>query len=108
MTVTLALLSAHLLADFPLQTDGMAAEKFDSLFMRVYHCSVHWMLTGLFLALVIGPQTAAIATVLVTASHFIIDTRRWAEPKDGFELYPIAVDQSLHITSLFLVSVVVL
>jgi len=26
---------------------------------------------------------------------------------DGFELYPIAVDQSLHITSLFLVSVVI-
>lgn len=108
MSVALALLSAHLLADFPLQTDEMAAQKLDSVFMRVYHCSVHWMVTGLFLMVTMSDyQSIAIGVVLVTVAHFIIDTRRWAEPKDGFEAYPIAVDQSLHITSLFLVAVVI-
>jgi len=104
MSVALALLSAHLLADFPLQTDKIAANKLDNANVRSIHVMIHMLMTLLFVGLAVGPSAAITATFFVAIFHFVIDSRRWAKPKDGFELYPIAVDQSLHITSLFLVS----
>jgi len=104
MSVALALLSAHLLADFPLQSDQMAQGKFDSAETRLQHVGVHWIVTGLFLALVVSPQKAAIGLFSVSIAHFVIDSRRWNIQDGQFDLYPIVEDQSLHITSLFFVS----
>ena len=108
MSVALALLSAHLLADFPLQTDDMAADKLNCSIVRTAHVGVHSVLTLVCLALIVPVPVASTTALAVSAMHWLIDTRRWAKPKDGFELYPIAVDQSLHIASLFVVSVVLL
>jgi len=105
MSVSLALLSAHLLADFPLQTDHMAANKLDDWMVRLAHAAVHVMVTNAFLFLL--TPYAIIYALMIGVIHFIIDSKRLAEPKDNFELYPIAVDQSLHITSLFFISLII-
>ena len=94
-------LVAHLAGDFILQTDEMAAGKFDSWRVRAEHVTAYSAPFILVLA-------AADVTLLVTvglyvylwASHFLIDTKRWAESKPGFEAYPIAVDQTLHLLTL--------
>jgi len=106
--IGLALLSAHLLADFPYQTDRMADKKMDDHFVRFTHAWVHGMITFLFTALVIEPMSALYISMLVLGAHWIIDSRRWVEPKDDFELYPVVVDQTMHVTSLFLIAVLVL
>jgi len=107
---SLAILAAHLAADFPLQTDRMAAEKFDNHMVRLSHVAVHGI--TLFAAVVLATD-ASLETALGFASlgmlaHDQIDMRRWAEPKDGFEAYPVWVDQSLHVISLAALQVVVL
>lgn len=102
MSITLALLTAHVLADFPLQSDRMARAKFDDRDIRAGHVLVHWTLTYLLLLPFVGHLTAAGAAAVIAVLHFAIDSRRWAEPKEGFEIYPVAVDQALHIASLYL------
>lgn len=96
--VGLALLAAHMLADFPLQSDEMARNKLDDVFVRAIHSGVHGVASALMLTPFWGvSQATIVAAWVVVISHFIIDSRRWAEPKEGFEDYPIWVDQSLHI-----------
>ena len=105
-TLAFALLTAHALADFPLQTDNMAANKFDDAIVRGLHAWVHMLAVAVVLV-PIWPGHAAVgmAALSVFVGHFLIDTRRWAEPKDGFKAYPIAVDQSLHLAWIFAVAV---
>jgi len=94
-------LAGHMAADFPLQTDGMAANKFDSWLVRATHVAVHvaamvptvlasdwsWRQRGTFL-------------VTLAATHYTIDSRRWAEPTDEFPTFSIWYDQALHIVTL--------
>lgn len=102
--VGLALLASHALADFPLQTDRMAARKLDNRRVRAKHAGVHVAVTGAFLSVFAPFPVAALAGLAAGCLHFGVDSRRWAEPAGGSEAYPIAVDQSLHIASLFLVA----
>lgn len=106
----LALLAAHALADFPLQTDRMAAEKFNDAEARFGHAWIHLWVTCIVLWATpgISAQTALPAAVAVAVLHYAIDSRRWADPKPDFEAYPLAVDQTLHLVSLWVVSVVIL
>ena len=106
--IGLALLSAHLLADFPFQSDEMADKKIEDHFVRFVHAGFHGMITFLFTALIIEPMSAFYISMLVLGAHWIIDSRRWVEPKEDFELYPVVVDQTMHVTSLFLIAVLVL
>lgn len=107
--VSLLYLAAHLLADFPLQTDAMASEKFDDSEVRMQHCTVHLLLYGLAgLLLGFGPILTTAIAVSIATLHFVIDSRRWVAPKDGFEDYPVWVDQSLHLASIALVLVLLL
>ena len=106
--IGLALLSAHLLADFPFQSDEIADKKMDDHFVRFTHAGVHAWFTFLFAVLVVEPPSALYISMLVLGAHWIIDSRRWVEPKEDFELYPVVVDQTMHVTSLFLIAVLVL
>ncbi|WP_226043458.1 DUF3307 domain-containing protein [Natrinema sp. DC36] len=91
----LAFLAAHAAGDFPLQSDWMAAEKFDSRLARAAHVTVY---TAAFLPPVIGAgwsrrRTAAFLAIL-WASHFVVDSRRWNDA------VPIWYDQALHLIAL--------
>jgi len=97
----IVLLACHLLADFPLQTDWMASEKFDDVRALLAHLGVHILVTMPSMVVLYGAD-GALATLFVVGVHGAIDTRRWADPKEGFEAYPIWVDQSLHVASIAL------
>ncbi|WP_222912733.1 DUF3307 domain-containing protein [Natrinema sp. SYSU A 869] len=91
----LAFLAAHAAGDFPLQTDWMAAEKFDSRLARATHVTVY---TAAFLPVVRRTgwpwrRTAALLALLWT-SHFVVDSRRWNDT------VPIWYDQALHLIAL--------
>lgn len=90
-------LASHAAGDFPLQTDEMAAEKFDNPRVRAEHVSVY---TASFLPFTLAAgfthrQKAVFLTVL-WGSHFVIDSRRWNDS------VPIWFDQALHVISLAL------
>jgi len=108
MSVTLALLSAHLLADFPLQTDDMAANKLNDWRYRTFHVIAHVYLTAAFLLFVASLKATLAACLVIGVFHWVIDSRQWFEDGGLFDLYGLAVDQSLHVASLFVVSVVFL
>lgn len=91
----LAFLAAHAAGDFPLQSDWMAAEKFDSRLARAVHVTVY---TAAFLPVVCrvgwSRRRAAVFLALLWGSHFIIDSRRWNAA------VPIWYDQALHLIAL--------
>jgi len=95
--ISLYIIAAHLTGDFILQTDKMAQKKFDSHTWRTIHVIVYTMT---FVPVVLVTSLPWLFLLAVAIPHWIIDTRRWAEPKDDFESYPIVVDQTLHIVSL--------
>lgn len=99
--IAVVLLALHLLGDFPLQTDWMAANKFDHGPAFLAHLWVHLTLYAVILIMIYGSRAGFIA-MFVAGCHAVIDWRRWAEPKDGFEDYPIWVDQSLHVSTIAL------
>jgi hypothetical protein len=93
---------AHMMADFPLQTDKMATEKFENSVVRFDHATVHYIVTFIFGALFTQLSMMLVfhISVWIAIAHFCIDTRRWGEQKEGFESYPIWVDQTLHLTAI--------
>lgn len=95
MTATLFALACHFAGDFPLQSNHMAAEKFDDRGVRAKHCAVY---TLAFLPFVLsmgwGPTRAAVFATLLFWSHFAIDSRRWNDN------VPIWYDQALHVIAL--------
>jgi hypothetical protein len=94
---------AHLIADYPLQTDRLvrAKQKPAGLFV---HVAIHFVVT----LLLCGRQSATIWPQLLAlaAAHYAIDTfksfesRRWPH----IVIRPYILDQLLHILSLYLVA----
>ena len=88
-------LAAHSAGDFPLQTDWMAGNKFDSRVARAVHVAVY---TAAYIPVVIasGWSKRRVATFLgtIATTHFAIDSRRWNEN------VPIWYDQGLHVIAL--------
>jgi hypothetical protein len=98
---SLLLLAAHAAGDFPLQTDWMAAEKFDEPTVRFAHVAVYTVVffpAMFFLGW--SPRRSVVFLAVLAATHYAIDSRRWAEPKERFEAYPFSLDQSLHVIAL--------
>ena len=94
-------LAGHMAADFPLQTDDMAARKFDSRAVRARHVAVHVVaLLPTVLASDWDWRRRVSFLVALATTHYAIDSRRWVEPKEGFETFPIWYDQALHIIAL--------
>ncbi|QCC57384.1 DUF3307 domain-containing protein [Natrinema thermotolerans] len=97
----LAFLAAHAAGDFPLQTDWMATEKFDSRLARAVHVTVY---TAAFLPAVRRAgwprRRAAAFLALLWTSHFVVDSQRWYENRDGFPTRALWFDQALHLIAL--------
>ena len=110
------LLAAHLLGDFPLQTDAMVrAKNGGSGAPLICHAAIHALLAALFL--LIFPPWYLLAAVLLTvfSTHWAID--RWFKPlvlpasiRDEADQWPwktlvFALDQVLHVAVLGLLVV---
>jgi hypothetical protein len=110
---------AHLVADYPLQTDHQAAHKAErsltGWIANVSHAAVHFILCGVALvvvAVVLGEPIAfwpaVCALVWIGASHAVIDRRwlvRWWMTRTGqseFMAHGGAphIDQTAHILAL--------
>lgn len=109
MSAALALLAAHLLGDFPLQPDRMARRKREDSGVRLGHVFIHGLLTAVLLLPVAPLRDVPLITGYVMVFHFIVDSRRWVDSDaGGFDGYPMAVDQTLHVLTLYTASLVVL
>jgi hypothetical protein len=98
---SLSLIAAHAAGDFPLQTDAMAAGKFDSPLVRAAHVSVYSL--PFVAALAGSPWNDQQRCTFLTGNwlvHFTIDSRRWKAPTEEFETLPVWFDQALHTVSL--------
>lgn len=105
MTTALLLLAAHLVGDFPLQPTWMAKQKLDNPNVRLVHVVIHTILVGAFLTFGgVAKGVPAAFYVYYAATHYVIDCRRWGEPRDDFPAWQYVIDQVLHVTALALVS----
>lgn len=93
---SLLLLAAHMVGDYILQTDYMAANKLTNTWVRALHVTLY-CLPFIAVALVIGTavQETSWFILAVWVTHFITDTRRWASG-DKWPPKPIIVDQTIH------------
>lgn len=110
-TLGLWLLTAHLIADFPLQADWMATRKLDSPLVRATHVYVHVWATAMFLLWTQPLPILCAVLGWIAVSHYVIDSRRWVDPKPGWandgKLWVWLNDQILHLVSLSFVPAVI-
>ena len=97
------LLLAHLLADYPLQTDRLVLAK-KHLPGLVLHVAIHWVVMMLLFLPVIGIMWPFI--LIVALFHFVIDAFKnfLGKKRPQWVIGPYIFDQTLHISSLLLVS----
>jgi hypothetical protein len=80
VTTLLALIAGHLVGDFALQTDGLAARKARRVWWLILHVAVVTMVTWLFL----GTPAAAPAAGALLGLHLLTDlTKRRFGPRDA-------------------------
>ena len=97
------LLLAHLLADYPLQTDRLVVAK-KHLPGLIIHVSIHWAVMMLLFLPVIGFAWPYI--LIIAISHFIIDAFKnfLGRQRPQWVIGPYILDQTLHMSSLLLIS----
>jgi len=83
-----ALLLAHMVADYPLQTDWMASNKHNSLKALLSHSVIHGLVAGVTLALSGVETHIALATGMATLT--------WHAGIDSLNLH-IRWDQTSHL-----------
>lgn len=108
--VSLWLLTAHLVGDFPLQPDWIANHKTEQNTRLGIHVCVHGFL-NIPIAWVVFADTASQLAFLswIVLTHALIDSRRWVEPKDGWgDTWVWLNDQIFHLISLSLATPVTL
>lgn len=96
MQLLTTLLLAHLFADFPLQTNGLAKLKRESLTGVFLHVLVYVTITALFLA---HPLRYWALIGGLGGVHFLIDALK-TRYKQTFEPYYFVFDQCLHLLSM--------
>lgn len=98
----LAMLAAHAVGDFLLQTQYMVEHKLEDPGVRARHVTVY---TAAFVPVAFlfraNTRRAALFLALVWTTHFVTDSRRWA-PGDEWPALPIVVDQAIHLATLVL------
>jgi len=107
--ISLYLLTAHLIGDFPLQPDWMAAEKRNSRSVRARHV-IRYSVPFLPLIVLTSPVSGLTFAVSNAAVHYIVDSRRWAEPKDHWsppEMWVWLIDQIIHLSTLSILGIVI-
>lgn len=101
-------IAAHFAGDFPLQSDRMAAAKFEDARVRAEHVTVY---VATFLPVVIATDWSRRQAVVflggLWGSHYAIDSRRWADPVEGFPTRPLWFDQAFHLIALAVLVAVV-
>ena len=97
------LLLAHLMADYPLQTDRLVVAK-KHLLGLIVHVSIHWAVMMLLFLPVIGFMWPFI--LIITLLHFGIDAFKnfLSRKRPQWVIGPYTFDQILHLSSLFLIS----
>ena len=118
--LSLWLLALHMLGDYVLQNDWMAANKFKSAYVRTVHVGCYCAPFAIF-AYMVAPLTvrhhlvvrsewafswnttshdnAWLFSGLLFITHWITDCRRWASG-EKWCAKPIMVDQTIHILTL--------
>lgn len=98
MELLTTLLLAHLLADFPLQTNAIAAGKSTSIRVLLFHVTVHMMVLGALLSFdwASWPILLGLGT-----SHFLVD---WLKPRilTLDTLQGFVIDQLAHLSCILL------
>jgi len=112
MSIELLAISAHLIADFPLQPDWMAKSKTESGFVLAGHLIVHVLVLSAFLSVFTQVSSSTLLAIVgaITTAHGLIDSRRWVSPKESWSNPVIWVwlnDQIMHITTIAIVVVLV-
>lgn len=98
--IALALLAAHMVGDYILQTGWMAANKLNHWWPRFIHVCLYTLcFWPVLMATELDGWHTAQFLGLVWVTHFITDSRRWASDKQWCAK-PIMVDQTIHITTL--------
>lgn len=95
-----AMLVGHMLGDWVLQSDWMAANKLDYPPARFCHVLVYTVVSWLCVGMVVSVSTASAFFLWTFLTHFAIDSRRWRTSAPLF--VQIAADQSLHVATMFL------
>ena len=105
--IALGIIAAHLIGDFPLQTQWMAENKLKNIYARAVHVSVYSLpfLVVAFVSLTI--QQATVFLIVNWITHFIIDSKRWYVNKT-FSPGTIIADQAFHLMSLWIMLEVIL
>nr|WP_276516799.1 DUF3307 domain-containing protein [Halomicroarcula pellucida] len=90
-------MASHAAGDFPMQSDRMAAEKFDSRRVRAAHVAVYTL--GFVPAVATSDwslrQSAAFLAT-IASTHYAVDSQRWNDA------VPIWYDQALHVIAMAL------
>lgn len=117
--VALWLVTAHLLADFPLQPDWMAKQKAiiyrdhdsfrafaNGLSSLIIHISIHGFMFIPIAFYTLPPGEWELFIGWVMFSHLVIDANEWVAPRDGWGhdgmVWAWLVDQILHLVALSL------
>lgn len=105
----LILIVCHWIGDFVLQTDEMAKNKLNDWRVRTSHVITYMFPFACLVPIFWWPLWKGVLWYLLIAiPHWLIDTRRWVEPKPKFQSYPIVIDQGLHLGSLLIAAFILL
>jgi hypothetical protein len=96
MHLLTTLLLAHLFADFPLQTNGLAKLKRESLVGVFLHVLIYVMMTAWVIQ---DPVTYWPLVLGLGVAHFVIDAQKARYPKK-VETFCFVIDQCLHLISI--------
>lgn len=113
--VGLWLLAAHLIGDFPLQPTWMAekktwlhtpGERLEGGVTLIIHVLIHGFLFVPIAVTTLSGTAQVGFLAWVLGSHFVIDSRRWVKPKEGWghdgQAWVWLNDQIMHLTALAL------
>ena len=97
------LLFAHLLADYPLQTNWIVINK-NKIPVLFLHVSIHFLVSLIFVLIYLPGAWPFL--ILLTGIHFLIDTGKnfVNKSKPNWVVVPYFIDQFLHLISIFVVA----
>lgn len=105
--LALWMIAAHMIGDYVVQTNWMAANKmkrWDALALHVLCYTACF--AGPILAYATTPQLAAWGIVALAAMHAATDWRRWASGAQ-WPPKPILVDQAMHAVQIAIVAEII-
>lgn len=113
--VSLWMVASHLMGDFPLQPTWMArkkawlhspGEKPEGAVTLFIHVTIHGLLFAPIALVTLTGFAQVVFLFWVMMSHFVIDSRRWMEPREGWGhdgmMWVWLNDQIFHLVALAL------